>query len=203
MGFGTETKETRPMPNLDPHNPVDTLLAWKMETIARKGRGFVLDIFAGQKEKLERVCEKLGTVISGYGDDTANPQKIAILQVNALAELEELIAQMDHPALEVRETPPVRDEYEPLTDYRSHDLGDTASFIAYALLTWAIRDGGCSIRGTPPLKLEGPHHEPMGLRQRRRAGMRTEQQVRHLRTTGAVPVRGLRGDVMPSVLGKA
>lgn len=88
MGNGNrndDMADKTPPIKVGPLNPLDDIMAAVMQTSARKGRGFVLDLINGDK-----------------------------------------------PTIEVKESLPPHDEYEPPAAYRDHTIRDTESFVDYA-----------------------------------------------------------------------
>jgi hypothetical protein len=118
---------------LSSNQPIDDLAAHLMETVARKGRGFVLDTAAHATQQLAKArmlvndaARDVGAAELGEGGAKVDLTAIA-------GALDDVAMELARPAIEVRESLPPHDEWQPPAAYRSHSLADTGSFIKFAL----------------------------------------------------------------------
>lgn len=114
--------------------PVDDLAAQQMQTIARKGRGFVLDLAASTGamqalDQLEPLKDELFDVMHSEDPDGEKLREVCGRLLDPLAAATAVKRGVQ---VEVKESLPAHDEYEPPAAYRSHKIHDTESFIAYA-----------------------------------------------------------------------
>ena len=105
---------------------LDNIVNLQLHEINKRGRGFVLDIAASSREKLESVRQFL-LAQEGLLDDGAKIDRKELL--DRIAEAIDAVGQT---SIEVREALKPVDEYVKPADGRGHVIGDTDSFIDYA-----------------------------------------------------------------------
>jgi hypothetical protein len=116
--------------NLDSEHPLDDVVANTMTTIARKGRGFVLDTAAGSVDKLNYLRGLLTRAIT---EKTATDRAKALNSIEVMDAIDGTIRALAQPVIEVREALKPHDEWEAPVAWRDHKLQDTDSFIRYSL----------------------------------------------------------------------
>lgn len=138
------TTPLEPAVILTADQPLDDLAAARMQTLARKGRGFVLDTLGiplfNEMERTkvrDRMAGHLDTLAAAVAKVTDSDQAAGIEAASRqlILELDTTMDRARGAAIQIIESPaplPLIDEYEPPAELRAHTIHDTAAFIAYA-----------------------------------------------------------------------
>lgn len=102
---------------------IDSVVNKLIDGVSKSGKGFVLDLAASQREKIDQARDEL-LALAASGD--RDPAKLVPITARA-------IDALDGTSIEVRESLSPVDEYVLPAQGRQHIIDDTASFIAYAL----------------------------------------------------------------------
>lgn len=121
-------------PKIAEYRKIDEVVNAKIDKITAKGRGFVLSMIPDVHSDIEQLFRRLSTIQHlVHESDKPNSDKIEDKIVEIVYGLGLVSAKCSSATIEVRESLPPVDEHIPLSRKRKHNIGDTDSFIRYAL----------------------------------------------------------------------